>query len=184
MKDKDKSRSELIAELERLRQENQRLKQNGTLSKSANRSKAGPATGPATGPETGSRTVLVVDDNDEARDVVKAMLTDLNHGVIESGSAKDAVEIFFARKDDIDLVLTDIVMPDGNGPEMVKQMRQYAPDIKVIFMSGYAEDEIVHDEVFKVQHSSAAFLKKPFTMKDLNAALGQQLGETGGTHAG
>jgi len=95
--------------------------------------------------------------------------------VIEAESPKKAIHTFEAHKESIDLVLADIVMPEGGGSKMVDKIVQLKPGIKTIFMSGYAEDEIVHDEVFKIQHSSAAFIKKPFSAREIGSIIRQQL---------
>lgn len=156
MKDQDKSRQELIAELEHLRIENSQLKT--MLSQM----------------QMHGKTLLLVDDNDDTRTAVAAMLKIFGYTVIEAGSPRQAVNIVMEQDNTIDLILSDIVMPDGGGPDMVDQILKIDPEIKVIFMSGYAEDEIVHDGVFKVQHSSASFIKKPFSLEEIGSLLRQE----------
>jgi two-component system cell cycle sensor histidine kinase/response regulator CckA len=121
------------------------------------------------------KNVLIVDDNEDTRTFVAAMVKILGCNAIEADSPQQAVEIFTTQKQPIDLVLSDIVMPDGGGLEMVNKIRTLTPDIKVIFMSGYAEDEIVHDQVFEIQKSDAKFIKKPFTVEEIGSLLRQQL---------
>jgi two-component system cell cycle sensor histidine kinase/response regulator CckA len=156
MKDEKKSREELLAEIQSLRMENSRLKRELMRINS---------------------TILVVDDNDDTREAVVAMIESFGYAAIGAQSPHRAVELFIEQKASIDLILSDIVMPDGGGQELVKKLIQLKPDIKVIFMSGYAEDEIVHDDVFKVQNSCAQFIKKPFTMEEIGSLLEQQLGK-------
>lgn len=151
MMDQDKSKEELIAELEALHRENTGLKNKLSQTKES----SGKLTG---------KTILVVDDNDNTRQVVAAMLENLGCDVIEAPSPGQALEAFADNQGGIDLVLSDIVMPGGGGADMAAQMKELNPELKVVFMSGYAEDEIVHDEVFKIQHSEkAVFIKKPFS---------------------
>lgn len=159
MTDENKSKAELIAEIQKLRLENRQLKQS-----------VSPPPQPFAN-LSGSETILVVDDNEDTRAVVAAMLEDLKYTTIDTGSSEKAQEIFALRKDDIDLVLTDIVMPDISGPEMVEEMQEQKPGLKVVFMSGYAEGELVHTDVFKVQHSEATFIKKPFSLKDIGTII-------------
>lgn len=156
MKDEKKSREELIAEIKFLRMENSRLK----------RELLGI-----------SKTILIVDDNDDTRETVVAMIEAFGYAAIGADSPQRAVELFMGQKASIDLILSDIVMPDGGGQVLVNKLIQLKPDIKVIFMSGYTEDEIVHDDVFKVQNSCAQFIKKPFTMEEIGSLLEQQLGK-------
>lgn len=157
MKDQEKSRQELIAELEHLRLENSRL--NARLLQG----------------ETHKKTLLLVDDNEDTRAAVAAMLKIFNYTIIEAGSPRQAVNIVMEQKNTIDLILSDIVMPDGGGPDMVDQILKIDPTIKVIFMSGYAEDEVVHDDVFKIQRSCASFIKKPFSLEEIGSLLRQAL---------
>ena len=156
MKDEKKSREELLAEIQSLRMENSRLKK---------------------GLMRINSTILIVDDNDDTRETVVAMIESFGYTAIGAQSPQRAVELFIEQMASIDLILSDIVMPDGGGQELVKKLIQLKPDIKVIFMSGYTEDEIVHDDVFKVQNSCAQFIKKPFTMKEIGSLLEQQLGK-------
>ena len=156
MKDEKKSREELLAEIQSLRMENSRLKRKLMRI---------------------NKTILIVDDNDDTRKTVVAMIESFGYAAIGAQSLQRAVELFIEQKASIDLILSDIVMPDGGGQELVKKLVQLKPDIKVIFMSGYTEDEIVHDDVFKVQNSCAQFIKKPFTMEEIGSLLEQQLGK-------
>jgi two-component system cell cycle sensor histidine kinase/response regulator CckA len=161
MKDENKSRDELIAEIKSLRMENIRLNKIP--------SKIQPVENKASG-----ETILIVDDNKEARDIMVAMVKRLGYKTIEAESPRGAIDLFAKQNLTIDLILTDIVMPDGGGPAMVNKILKSNPDIKVIFMSGYAEEEIVHDEVFKVQNSCKEFIKKPFSIDAIGSLLRQQ----------
>lgn len=159
MSDENKSREELIAELEALRRENQELKSGGQTSR--------------------KQTILVVDDNEETREIVQDMVEELGYPTMAAANPEDAVSVFSRNPNQIDLMITDIVMPEGDGPDLVREILKISPRVKVIFMSGYAEDEIVHDAVYKVQDTNAAFIKKPFTLADIRILIDQQLGDTG-----
>ncbi len=161
MKDEQKSKKNLIAELKALRRGNEQLR--GQQTKKPN-------------PPRIEKTILIVDDNEDTRQIVTAIVTELGYSTIEESDPKKAVKRFSINPSAIDLVISDIVMPNGGGPEMIETMAKIHPDIKAIFMSGYAEDEIVHDAVFKIQHSCAVFIKKPFTLTEIEPLIKDQIG--------
>jgi len=170
MTDITKSRQELVDEINALRRENKKLKQI-ISEKEQGRSPI---------PETGSfrdQTVLIVDDNENTRSIVADMVEELGYTTLAAGTSGDAIDWFMNTEKKIDLIISDIVMPEGDGPDMIDKVLKIKPDTKVIFMSGYAEDEIVHDAVYKIQDSSAAFMKKPFTMAELKSLLHKQMTE-------
>jgi two-component system cell cycle sensor histidine kinase/response regulator CckA len=164
MKEEEKSREELIAEIASLRMENDRLNKR-ISTRHARKSRVF------------EKTVLIVDDNQETRNTVGAMVEGLGYKTLLAESAPRAIELVTQQKASIDLILSDIVMPDGGGSEMANQIIKLKPDIKVIFMSGYAEEEIVHDDVFKIQNSCTEFIQKPFSMEEIGTLLKQQLGK-------
>ena len=162
MKDEKKSRDKLIAEIRSLRMKNNRLnKKISALTSMEN--------------QVLKKTILIVEDNEYARKLVVEMVKQFGYTTIETDSPHRALELFKEQKASIDLILSDIVMPDGGGLAMVNKIRKLNPDIKVIFMSGYAEDEIVHDQVFEIQKSCTEFIKKPFTLEEIGSLLRQQL---------
>jgi two-component system cell cycle sensor histidine kinase/response regulator CckA len=113
---------------------------------------------------TGSGTVLLVEDEDAVRLFSARALRNKGYNVLEARSGDAALEILAANAKKIDLVITDIVMPRMDGPTLVKEIRGKEPDIKVIFISGYAEDAFRKrlDE-----HENTHFLQKPFSLKQL-----------------
>ncbi len=167
MNDNNKSKEELIRELAALRSENQALK---ALKQDITKSEAEPSPRPASG-----KTILIVDDNENTRELVTDMVDELGYETIEASTAGDAIAIFSKDPDRIDLVISDIVMPEEDGPEMIKNFLAIRKDIKVIFMSGYAEDEIVHDSVYRIQDSHAAFIKKPFSLAEIRSLIRDQI---------
>ncbi|MEP6781461.1 MAG: PAS domain S-box protein [Gemmatimonadaceae bacterium] len=120
------------------------------------------------GPNSGTETVLVVEDEDGVRELVRRLLTQQGYTVLMATNADEALEVF--RREPIDALLTDVVMPGGSGPELARSLRQERPDLKVIYMSGYTEDAIVHRGVIG---ADIDFLHKPFTA----ASLGRKLRE-------
>jgi len=119
---------------------------------------------------TGSARILLVEDEDAVRAFSSRALSNKGYDVIEANSGEDALEKFESmglsmnRGADrgIDLVITDVVMPNMDGPTLVSHIRKAAPDLKIIFMSGYTEDKL-KDHMDTGIH----FLAKPFTLKQL-----------------
>jgi two-component system, cell cycle sensor histidine kinase and response regulator CckA len=111
-------------------------------------------------PLTPMETILVVDDDTMVRTYVTAVLANYGYQVYAAGSGRHGFVCFMEHADDIDLVFTDIVMPEMSGPEMVKRIQTYRPKVKVLFMTGYHPLQLVSD------HPGCAVLQKPFT-KDL-----------------
>ena len=104
-------------------------------------------------------TILVVDDDDHIRALVSEILKRSGYGVLEANHANKAIEICEKTKRRIDLVLTDIVMPDMNGYELIHQIININPDMKVLFMTGYSGDVSI---ISRVQESGYKTIEKPF----------------------
>ncbi len=123
---------------------------------------------------TGTATILLVEDEDPVRLFGARALSAKGYKVIEASSGDMAWEIVQKKGEKIDLIITDVVMPGMKGPDMVELVRGQIPDIKVIFMSGYAEDVIPEGiENDPTLH----FLPKPFKLKDLAFKVKDVLGE-------
>jgi two-component system cell cycle sensor histidine kinase/response regulator CckA len=88
--------------------------------------------------------------------------------VLEAGNGVEAIRLLEDRAGEIDLVVSDVVMPEMDGPTLFKEMRVRNPDLKMIFVSGYAEDAF---EKHLPDGGKFAFLAKPFTLKQLVAAV-------------
>jgi len=113
---------------------------------------------------TGRATVLLVEDEDAVRLVGRRALENKGYTVLEAPDGEAALDVVAAHKDEIDLILSDVIMPGMDGHTLVKLVRQELPDVKVILMSGYAED-VFQDEIDR--DDSVEFLGKPFTLKGL-----------------
>ena len=122
---------------------------------------------PAAAPRTTPVTVLVVDDADNLRRLTRRMLERHGHTVLTAADAEEA-EAMFASHPHIDVVLTDVVMPGASGPELTSRLRLRQPHLRVIYMSGYTEDNIVHHGVLQ---PGVSFLHKPFTSEALTLKL-------------
>lgn len=113
---------------------------------------------------TGTAHILLVEDEDAVRMFAARALKDKGYEVVEASNGLEAVQL--AKKDniEIDLIITDVVMPGMDGPQMINEIRQFMPSVKVVFISGYAEDAFrkkLNNE------ENIHFLPKPFNLKDL-----------------
>ena len=110
--------------------------------------------------EAQGETILVVEDNDLVRDVTEMLLKELDYNVLSTGDPSEAIRIIKECPEKIHLIVSDVVMPGMSGRDMAKKITNILPDIKILFMSGYNSDSIVHDSVL---YEGLNFLKKPFT---------------------
>jgi len=109
-----------------------------------------------------SETILVVEDDPQVRVLVAKILRLRGYRVLESSGAAEALSL--ADGERFDLLLTDVVMPEISGPELSRLLAERRPEIAVLFMSGYAEHEIVHRGIVNPQVS---LLSKPFSAEAL-----------------
>ncbi len=111
----------------------------------------------------GNETVLVVEDEDVVREFVSEAMTSYGYTVLEANNGLDAIRICQEQNGSIHLLLTDLVMPGISGQELATKLRSLYPDMKMMFMSGYAENEIFQEMI----EPAISFLPKPFTPKSL-----------------
>jgi PAS domain S-box-containing protein len=108
----------------------------------------------------GRETVLLVEDEEGVRHIAKVTLEMYGYTVIEAASGADAIRLVESRQIPVQLLLTDVVMPGMSGRQLADAIRVLYPDCRVVFMSGYNEDAVVH---YGLDHMTHAFLQKPFT---------------------
>jgi len=113
----------------------------------------------------GSGTVLLVEDEPMVRTVAERALTRHGYTVITADNGEDALEII-AKNEPIDLLISDVVMPGMDGPTMVREARQSRPELKILFMSGYAEEQLRKS----IDIENVNFLPKPFSVTELAEA--------------
>jgi two-component system cell cycle sensor histidine kinase/response regulator CckA len=113
---------------------------------------------------TGIGTVMLVEDDDPVRIFGARALRNKGYTVVEARSGEAALELIRNGAERIDLLITDVVMPRLDGPGLIRQVRQSHPEIKVIFISGYAEDEFRQR---LDRDNDIHFLPKPFSLKQL-----------------
>jgi signal transduction histidine kinase len=118
---------------------------------------------PATVPR-GSETVLVVEDEEVVRELMREWLEAHGYRVLAAANGADALALSGGHAGPIDVLVADVVMPKLGGPALTKQLLPLRPDMKVIYISGYA-DEALGDR--RVLEAGAAFLQKPFTLDNL-----------------
>jgi two-component system cell cycle sensor histidine kinase/response regulator CckA len=115
----------------------------------------------------GGQTVLVVEDEEGLRQLTKRFLERQGYRVLVAANAEEAMQLF-DENPDIEVLLTDVVMPGASGPTLNKRLIERMPELKVIYMSGYTDETIVHHGVL---NPGIAFLQKPFTAE----ALGRKI---------
>ncbi len=113
---------------------------------------------------TGAGTILLVEDEDAVRLFSTRALRNKGYDVRPANSGEQALAMFDESEEQIDLVVTDVMMPEMDGPTLIKHLRERVPDIKVICMSGYAEDALRER---LADDTGIHFLAKPFNLNDL-----------------
>jgi len=113
---------------------------------------------------SGSATVLLVEDEDAVRMGGMRALTSRGYTVHEASSGVEALEVFEALGGKVDIVVSDVVMPEMDGPTLLGELRRRQPDIKFVFVSGYAEDAFARN---LPADAHFGFLPKPFSLKQL-----------------
>ena len=107
----------------------------------------------------GSETIMVVEDDKAVRRFTRVALEKYGYTVLEASSGAQALEAFGPLATAIDLVMTDVIMGGMSGPELVVQLQELHPDVRVLYVSGYTEEATIHHGVFT---EGIAFLQKPF----------------------
>jgi len=121
---------------------------------------------------TGQDTILLVEDEEAVRSFAARALRMRGYNVLEASGGEEALEIVKGDDVKIDLIITDVVMPNMDGPTMVRHVKQLKPNLAVIFMSGYAEEAFRRND----QNSEDIhFLPKPFGLKQLAAKVKEVL---------
>ena len=123
-------------------------------------------------PPNGTETILLVEDERAVRVVTRLILEALGYQVMEAGNGAEAIAVARAHPKGIDLVLTDVIMPEMSGREMVEVLRAERPGLRVLYMSGYTDDAVVRHGVLSAEE---AFLQKPFGTTGLAVKVRQVL---------
>ncbi|MFZ0801099.1 MAG: PAS domain S-box protein [Terriglobales bacterium] len=121
----------------------------------------------------GSETVLLVEDEESVRQLVRETLEAKGYTVLEAENGERALHIVTEHSEAIDMLITDVVMPGMSGRELSARLCATHPQTKVLYLSGYTEDAIVHEGVLE---AGTAFLQKPFTLQMLSRKVREVLG--------
>jgi two-component system cell cycle sensor histidine kinase/response regulator CckA len=120
------------------------------------------------------QTILLVEDEEMVRNLMREVLERDGYRVLACATPAEGIEMARARGGEIELLLTDVVMPGMNGREMAERIHQFLPLLPVVFMSGYTHQALAeHGEV----DPKFDYLQKPFTLTALNEKLKKALGE-------
>jgi len=122
----------------------------------------------------GSETVLLVEDEESVRQLVRETLESKGYKVLEADHGEAALQIVSGYSGKIDMLITDVVMPGMSGRELSARLCASFPQTRVLYLSGYTEDAIVHEGVLD---PDTAFLQKPFTLQMLSRKVREVLGE-------
>ena len=109
-------------------------------------------------------TILVVEDEAQVRELVVEMLNAKGYKVIDADNGKDAIQLYNNHRDEIQLILTDVVMPEMNGKKLIESLAGINENKKVLYMSGYTDNAI---ETQGILDEETHFIQKPFTPIDL-----------------
>jgi PAS domain S-box-containing protein len=121
---------------------------------------------------TGTETILLVEDQDVVRKLAKRSLESQGYRIIEAQHGVAALKVFEERGEEIDLLLTDVIMPELSGKQLYDRLVVDRPDLKALFMSGYTESAIANHGVLE---KGINFIQKPFRPRELNAKVRQVL---------
>jgi signal transduction histidine kinase/ActR/RegA family two-component response regulator len=120
----------------------------------------------------GAETILLVEDEDQVRAVAKGILSRAGYRVLEASNPGEAIALCEQHPAEIHLLLTDVVMPRMNGRQLAARVALLRPAAKVVFMSGYTDDAILHNGVLD---AGVSFIQKPFTPDSLNRKVREVL---------
>ena len=123
----------------------------------------------------GAETILVVEDDDAVRRMTREFLKIQGYVVLEDRGAGEAIQVMQTHGDDVDLVLTDVLMPGMKGRELVERLADLRPDLKVLYMSAYTEDAAINIGVLS---PGTEFIEKPFSPDGLAAKVRQVLADS------
>jgi CheY-like chemotaxis protein len=127
-------------------------------------------------PVAGHETILLVEDEEAVRRSCHEFLTSSGYRVLEARDGQHALKVAREHVGHIDLLVSDVVMPHLSGGELAERLMQERPEMKVLFVSGYAEKTVLQHGVIDLQ---SGFLQKPFSLKTLARSMREVLDASG-----
>jgi len=121
-----------------------------------------------------TETILLVEDEEGVRNLVSSMLRSQGYRVFEAEHGKHALEVFERHGKEVELLLTDVIMPRMSGHELARRLKAQAPGLKVMYMSGYTDDIVAREGIVS---ESTVLLHKPFTLDGLLRKLHEAFGD-------
>ena len=118
---------------------------------------------------------MVVEDEEGVRELLRKVLMEHGHTVLEARHGKDALLLAERYERPIELLVTDVVMPEMGGAELARRMAERRPETKVLYVSGYTNDEVLRRGITSL---GPTFVQKPFSPEDLRARVQTILGRT------
>jgi CheY-like chemotaxis protein len=123
----------------------------------------------------GSETILLVEDEPQVSDLAARMLNGQGYRVVVAADGLEALKLAAELDGRFDLLVTDVIMPRLNGPDLVAKLKEKQPDLRVLYLSGYTDEMIAHHGVLE---PGVDLLPKPFTIVQLTQTVRQMLGST------
>jgi CheY-like chemotaxis protein len=120
-------------------------------------------------------TLLLVEDDAFVREITVASLEELGYIVLAAESGEAALKTAASHEGPLHLLVTDVIMPGMAGPKVAEALQRLRPETKVLFVSGYTDDAMVHHGI---REGEIAFLQKPFTLEALSRKIRETLGRT------
>jgi two-component system cell cycle sensor histidine kinase/response regulator CckA len=120
----------------------------------------------------GTETILLVEDNEQVRQLTYSVLVDCGYKVLAAAGPEEGLALCRANHPDIQLLVTDVILPGMNGPQLAEQVKQVSPHTRVLYVSGYTSNAIVH---YGVLDPGLWFLGKPFSVSELVAKVREVL---------
>ncbi len=120
----------------------------------------------------GNECIMVMEDSDTVRNLVSSILKKHGYRVIESGDPEECLRFIEQHRSGVDLLLTDVVMPQMNGRELYEQLHPLVPELRVLYMSGYADDVIAHHGILD---EGVDFIQKPISVQTLTTKIREVL---------
>ncbi|MEX0879130.1 MAG: ATP-binding protein, partial [Thermoanaerobaculia bacterium] len=127
-------------------------------------------------PARGSETILLVEDERAVRDLTRRCLEASGYRVLQAEDAEEAIAVAAGHPGQLDMLLTDVIMPGVSGPELARRLVAGRPDLRVLFVSGYTDQAMASERILE---PGASFLQKPFTPDTLARKVRDVLDERG-----